>query len=392
MAMGIICAALIFYSVFTQRHAISSQDLTLSEYPELFGQEAVIMIGENASQMEIESAQEIAANLEIQTGNKPEIVSSEKFESFKYSHNLIIVSTPKSNEILEEVCNMSNATRVTDEYPGEGKGILEVLRNPWNEERAMLLVEGSDEWGVKVGGDTLQQNTKINQSKIIAKEAVREKFIFLPSSCSPKDPAKAATISLNERYGENWTNKYLILNISVKHPLISFNHTFVRIDPTNFSILVTSERVYFLSLEDFNRFLGAYGNRINKSWSNRDVAELFELYLKLYGEPISVGGEPVGGGTYERLFTNKHLDELKEWVEGVKEKYDIDPKRFADFELTKKDSGYLLDCYTIKHPIVPIPKSANISHYSVKVGEKGEIYPSLINESYFDVNKREEEL
>ena len=53
------------------------------------------MIGENASQMEIESAEAIAANLENLTGNKPEIISSKKIESFKYTYNLIIIGTLK---------------------------------------------------------------------------------------------------------------------------------------------------------------------------------------------------------------------------------------------------------------------------------------------------------
>jgi hypothetical protein len=37
IAICIICAALISYGLFTQRDAIPSQDLTLSDYPELFG-------------------------------------------------------------------------------------------------------------------------------------------------------------------------------------------------------------------------------------------------------------------------------------------------------------------------------------------------------------------
>ena len=53
---------------------------------------------------------------------------------------------------------MTDAIRVTDEYPGEYiKGFLEILRNPWNEDKAMLLVEGSDEWGVKAGALKLEQ-------------------------------------------------------------------------------------------------------------------------------------------------------------------------------------------------------------------------------------------
>jgi len=79
-AICIICAAVISYAVIERggRDAIPSQDLTLSEYPELFAKGAVIVIGENASQIEKESAEAIAANLENLTGNKPEIISSKK--------------------------------------------------------------------------------------------------------------------------------------------------------------------------------------------------------------------------------------------------------------------------------------------------------------------------
>jgi len=50
---------------------------------------------------------------------------------------------------------MTDAIRVTDGYPGENKGVLEILPNPWDEDKAMLLVEGSDEWGVKAGSEIL---------------------------------------------------------------------------------------------------------------------------------------------------------------------------------------------------------------------------------------------
>ena len=152
-AICIICAALISYGFmkFTQRDAIPSRDLTLSDYPKLFAKGAVIVIGENASQIDKESAEAIAANLENLTGNKPEIISSKKIESFKYTYNLIIIGTPKSNKVLRKVYGMTDAIRVTDGYPGEDKGVLEILPNPWDESKAMLFVEGSDEWGVKAG-------------------------------------------------------------------------------------------------------------------------------------------------------------------------------------------------------------------------------------------------
>ena len=167
VAICVICAALISYGIFTQRDVIPPEDLTLSDYPELFAKETVIVIGENATQIEKESAEAIAANLENLTGNKPKIYISKKIESLKYLSNLIILGTPKSNEVIREVYNMTDATRVTEEYPGENKGILEILRNPWNEDKATLLVEGSDEWGVKAGSEMLGQLQDINKDSVI---------------------------------------------------------------------------------------------------------------------------------------------------------------------------------------------------------------------------------
>jgi hypothetical protein len=167
---AIICiAALIFSGYIGQKEGIPNrEDLVLSNYPKLFGKEVVIVIGENASQMEIECAEAIAANFENLTGNKPEIVNTKKIGSLKYTYNLIILGTPNSNEVLKEVYNMANATRVTDEYPGENKGVLEILRNPWNKDKAMLLVEGSDEWGVKAGCMELEQIRGISKASVIA--------------------------------------------------------------------------------------------------------------------------------------------------------------------------------------------------------------------------------
>ena len=199
VAICIICAALISYGIFTQRDAIPPRDLALSDYPKLFVKEVVIVIGENATQIEKESAEAIAANLENLTGNKPEIINTKKIESFKYSYNLITLGTPKSNEILGEVYKMTDAIRVTDEYPGEGKGILEILRNPWNEEKAMLLVEGSDEWGVKAAASKLEQTYGINETSVIAElEKDEDGYkIFLASRQFVPSPGISARVEAN---------------------------------------------------------------------------------------------------------------------------------------------------------------------------------------------------
>ena len=177
-------------STWNETHGLNSseetqkEELMLSDFPDVFKNDTIIVIGENASQIENESAEAIAIKLENLTGNMTIIINDTVLtENNKTNYNLILVGTPNSNSLLQEVYNLTNATRVTEEYPGENKGILEILWNPWNDEKAMLLVVGSDERGVKAGGDLLTENEKIkelsggitvtaetNESWVIAKE------------------------------------------------------------------------------------------------------------------------------------------------------------------------------------------------------------------------------
>jgi hypothetical protein len=106
------------------------EELKLSDFPAVFTADTVIVIGENASEIEKGSADAIAASLLNLTGNKPKIYISKNIESFKYDYNSVILSTSNSNGLLKEVYDMANVTRVTDEYPGEGKGVVEIVRNP----------------------------------------------------------------------------------------------------------------------------------------------------------------------------------------------------------------------------------------------------------------------
>jgi len=165
---AIICiAALIFSGYIGQKEGIlSKEDLVLSNYPKLFEKDVVIVIGENASQMEYEGAEAIVENLHNITGNMPAIKSdTELTEDDKADYNLILVGSPNVNRALEEVYEITDATRITKEYPGENKGILEILRNPWNEEKALLIAAGSDEWGTKVAEDGLLGLARIELEK-----------------------------------------------------------------------------------------------------------------------------------------------------------------------------------------------------------------------------------
>jgi len=121
-----------------------AKELKLSDFPEAFKDSTLIVVGDNASDIEMQAANEIADYLQKKTGNKPLIKKhSEISDEDKRSYNLIVVGTPKTNSFLEDVYAMTNATRVTEEFPGEGKGVLEILPNPWDEKKLLLLVEGN---------------------------------------------------------------------------------------------------------------------------------------------------------------------------------------------------------------------------------------------------------
>ena len=152
MKITIVCLASILLGCIGQDDEFvkpTETELVLSDYPKLFEKDVVIVIGSNVNLIEIDAADTIAENLFNLTENMPIIKNDVEITEDELSgSNLILVGSPNSNKVLMEVYNITDAIRVTDEYPGASKGILEILRNPWNEEKVMLLVEGSDVWGV----------------------------------------------------------------------------------------------------------------------------------------------------------------------------------------------------------------------------------------------------
>jgi len=156
----------------TQLPAQPTKELKLSDFPEAFKEKTVIVLGDNASEIERQAAEEIKNFLLENNSSYIKVIDSQKIESFKKGYDLVIIGTPKTNPLLEEVYAMTNATRVTEEFPGEGKGVLEILPNPWDESKAMLLVEGSDEWGVKAIVTSLMKNKfiELNQKTFIMKD------------------------------------------------------------------------------------------------------------------------------------------------------------------------------------------------------------------------------
>jgi len=144
------------FLLYEQIYKLSKKELKLSNFPEKFKEKTVIVLGNNASEIERQAAEEMkdflyyfSDFLYLKYGTSYEmdikIIDSQEAESFKKGYNLVIIGTPKTNPFLEEVYAMTNATRVTEEFHGEGKGILKILPNPWNESKAMLLVEYNED-------------------------------------------------------------------------------------------------------------------------------------------------------------------------------------------------------------------------------------------------------
>ena len=190
LVMVIACLAAISLGCIEQDGEVvkpAEIELVLSDYPELFGKDVMIVVGNNASGIEVEGVDAIVENLFNLTGNMPVIkTDAEITEDELTGHNLIVVGGADSNEVLEEAYNMTDAIRVTDEYPGAGKGVLEILRNPWDLEKATLLVAGSDEWGVKAGVETIIDMGVGIQGNTLMVEESSETIVEVPRSIKLK--------------------------------------------------------------------------------------------------------------------------------------------------------------------------------------------------------------
>lgn len=136
--------------------------LTLKDYPELFGEETTIVVGQWATQGELESAAAISADLEELTGIKPIVRNdAEVSQQERLGCSLIAIGLPGTNQVLSEVYEAGSATKVTEVYPGANKGILQIMANPWDSSQALLIVAGSDEEGVIACSETLMGDEQV---------------------------------------------------------------------------------------------------------------------------------------------------------------------------------------------------------------------------------------
>ena len=152
----------------TDNQQDESTDLMLSDCSKLFQKDTLIVVGENASEVESEIAKNMQSTLEKLTGNKPIIKTFEVLsEDNKAKSNIIVIITPNTEGVPKDIYVLINKPKITDDYPGKNKGVLEIVRNPWNKERTLLIVAGSDEWGLKVSELVLRQQRLEKKHKMI---------------------------------------------------------------------------------------------------------------------------------------------------------------------------------------------------------------------------------
>ena len=225
-----------------------AEELKLSDFPEAF-KSTLIIVGDNTSDIEMQAANEIADYLENETGNKPLIKKhSEISDEDKRNYNLIVVGTPKTNPFLEEVYAMTDATKVTEEFPGEGKGILEILPNPWDESKAMLLVEGWDALGILLAQQVLIQR-EIEEFSIIATYIPGEVIVgFRNVPCTSNQ-----AIDLIQKLGGEVKDTIPAINAAVVKVAVGKEQDFIR-NISEYSIIKYAHLNGIVKLpEDFRR-------------------------------------------------------------------------------------------------------------------------------------------
>ena len=179
------------------------KELKLSDFPEVFRESTLVVVGDNASEIEIQAANEIADYLENETGNKPLLKKhSEITEEDKRNHNLIVVGTSNSNLMLRKICEeciRKNFKKlefkgISSYWQGTGKGYILILENLWRANKCMLIVGGYDRNGLEsavstlLNADIIKKST--NDNGILVKLESNTRIQTLPVSELSKIVAK----------------------------------------------------------------------------------------------------------------------------------------------------------------------------------------------------------
>lgn len=220
-------------------------DMALSNYPKLFGKDVIIVIGENANKTleywgrtspryphltwMIGGSETIAKNLYNITGNTPVIkTDAELTERDRTECNLILLGNPlqvsvegrppDANTVITEIYESNpSMKRVTRNYPGRWKGVLELFKNPWNPEKHILIVSGSEDRGIKAALAKLEGIHEINETCIIVECESEQKEIHHEIDTTP------ALAGLLEPYISNITMEDIGFEVTKTKEVRSLN-------------------------------------------------------------------------------------------------------------------------------------------------------------------------
>lgn len=132
--------------------------LLLRDYPGHFSTGTIIIYADNSSQAELKAAEILQGKLAEISDEKPGIKSAGKVTASEYKNsNLVLIGIADSNSVLNDVYQMFDSSGITAAYPGPNKGVLEIMTNIWNPDKAILIAAGSDELGLKSGIITLDR-------------------------------------------------------------------------------------------------------------------------------------------------------------------------------------------------------------------------------------------
>jgi hypothetical protein len=190
------------------------EELMLSNFPDVFKNDTIIVIGENASLIENECAEAITENLNKRTWNIPRVKSdAELTEDDKAKYDLILVGGPRTNSIVQElyVINKNIQAKITNDWPGSNKGVVEILISPWNAEKCLLVVAGWDEYGTNAAANKLVQSHTLNNRTIIVEYEIPSDLLPSPDLVTPPN----TTTTDNPMITFGWYNvkdaqKYLL--------------------------------------------------------------------------------------------------------------------------------------------------------------------------------------
>ncbi|MFQ6050690.1 MAG: S-layer protein [Candidatus Hydrothermarchaeota archaeon] len=115
----------------------------------------VIVVGENAPELDRETARKISEDKKYALERLPQIINDTSVTEETYSkYHMIVVGGPVVNKISVSILNKMPVI-VSNANPGWGKGTLQYIKNPFGKGKDIILVAGSDRDGTKKAGNVL---------------------------------------------------------------------------------------------------------------------------------------------------------------------------------------------------------------------------------------------